>query len=99
MLEQQVERVIRLMKALDGADGSEDYVIHREPALAFVQAEIQKIDSGAVLAPDDITKAELETSLESLRSSPPQFKRKSNEEVLEILMETKRDLAQARRQQ
>lgn len=99
MLEHQVERVIRLLKALDGADGDEDYVIHREPALAYVQGELSKIDAGAELSPDDISKAELQTSLESLQASPPQFKRKSNEEVLAIVMETKRDLALARQKQ
>ena len=98
MLEKQVERVVRLLKALDGADGSEDYVIHREPALAFVQAELAKINAGEAPSSDDISKAELETSLDSLLHSPPQFKRKSNEEVLEILLETKRESAKARAQ-
>lgn len=96
MLEQQVARVIRLLKALDGADGAEDYVIHREPALAYVEAELAKIDSGAPITAEDISRAELATSLDSLRKSPPQFKRKSNEEVLEIIMETKRSLAHQR---
>ena len=90
MMEQQVERITRLLRALDIADGAEDYVIHRDSALAYVRSELERIESGARLTPDDISKAELEASLDSLRNCPEAIRRKSDAQILEILMQTKK---------
>lgn len=88
MLEYQVERITRLLKALDTADGTENFIIHREAALSYVRAELKRIEMGATLSSEDLTKEELEMSLQSLSGCPAQIKRKSDYEILEILMQT-----------
>ena len=90
MLQYQVERITRLLRALDVADGAEDFLIHREPALAYIRAELQRIESGAPLTAEDISKAELEASLDSLRNCPETIRRKSDAQIIEILMQTKK---------
>lgn len=93
MLEYQVERITRLLKALDTADGTENYVIHREAAISYVRSELKRIEMGAALSADDLTKEELQMSLQSLSGCPAQIKRKSDYEILEILMQTQQGSA------
>jgi hypothetical protein len=88
MLEQKLERIRTLLKALDDADGKEDFIIHRDPALTYVRTALYQIESGQAVLPTDPTKAELLMALNSLTVSPLSFKRRSEHEVLKILLET-----------
>lgn len=86
MLEQKVERIGRLLRALDRADGMEDYTIHRNVAIRYIEAEIARITRGESVTPLDPTHDELLMSLKSLQNGPEKFKRKTDHEILQTLL-------------
>ncbi len=86
MIGPKVERIERLLRALDMADGNEDFIIHREHARSYIRDLLAKMPDGAPLDDFELTREELEMSLKSLDTGPPSFKRKSNYEILESLL-------------
>jgi flagellar biosynthesis regulator FlaF len=95
MLEHKVERIGRLLKALDLADGKEDFIIRRAEALKYVKAELVRLATDANIADDDLTKEELNMALYSLANGPETITRKNDYEILEILMSTKNSVRKA----
>ncbi len=86
MLEQKIARVERLLKALDDADGQEDFIIHRTSALELVKSDIEHHNAGAELVIEEITKEELAMVLKTLEAGPASFKRKTSAEIASILV-------------
>lgn len=94
MIGNKVERIEQLLKAMDAADGKEDFIIHRSHALKYLRTEI-KYREDHPDAPTDhlLSKEELEMYMKSLYGGPPYFKRKSNLEILEVLLAAKNNAA------
>ena len=90
MIGNKVERIEQLLKAMDKADGKEDFIIHRSHALRYLKTELKyRTDNPELVTDDLLSKEEIEMYMKALYGGPPYFKRKSNLEILEVLLAAK----------